>query len=194
MMVEYEAETRIIAALQAIDRKLDGSVADARRAVHAMNLRQMDERLEQERRNSAFLTGADAKAAFEANSSQIARIEKQIERLTDRAAEKDHLAVFGNRVDALTQRIDLLTEQIAATAPRLGIAEAAISELRAGAVPRTEAVGMERRIHELAARLDLFDQGHTNRVAGLSTQITTWLVSLLLVVAGAVLTYALSGR
>ncbi|HEV3309240.1 MAG TPA: hypothetical protein VG815_01790 [Chloroflexota bacterium] len=194
MTVEIDTDLRVVAAIEGLDRRLETGLTDVARVLQTVTQRQLDELLEQERRNAGFPSRADMGEAVSAVAGRVTHIEDHLTRARDGLAEKDDVTALGTRIDGLAQRIELLGENIAATAPRLGIAENAISELRTATVPRTEMAGLERRVHELSARVDVVDQGHTNRTAGLSTQINAWLVSLLLLIVGAAVSYALAGR
>jgi len=123
----------------------------------------------------------------------VARIEDQVGAIRDAVARKDDLATLAGRIEGLIHRIDLLSEQIAGTGPRLGGAESAIAQLQASSAQRTEVAGLDRQVRQLSKRLDVVDQGQSNRTAGLSTQLNAWLVSLLLII-GALVSYTLTGR
>jgi len=124
-------------------------------------------------------------------AARVARLEGEAVRLRESVVMRSDLAMLSARIEGLGSRIDSLGEQVAATAPRLRLVETSVGELRAISARQGEVESLDRALAELAARVDAHDQGQSARAARLSSQMTAWLVSLLLLIVGAMVSYAL---
>jgi hypothetical protein len=191
IMARSETEEHVLAALQALERKLDTSLGEVACAVQSLAQQHFADVVEQERRNAGFATRADVVEAMGAATTRAARIEDELLQLRDQVAQKQDVLLLTNRIERLASKIDVLAMNVAGHAPRLDHLEQAVADLRGTMVPRGEVEGIEQRIGELALRLDASDQSQTTRSVGLSNQVNAWLVSLLLLVVGALASYLL---
>jgi chromosome segregation ATPase len=124
-------------------------------------------------------------------SDRLARVEDQTSRLGENAVLRSDMTAAGARIEALGARIDMLSEQVAATTPALRQLESAVGELRTIGARRSEIDTLDRTLTQLASRLDAQDQGQSAQTLRLSSQMTAWLVSLLLLIVGAMVSYAM---
>lgn len=124
--------------------------------------------------------------------ARVARVEDETVRLRSSVALRSDVAAVGTRIDGLGARIDVMAEQVAATSPRLRMVETSVGELRSTTARLSEVTALERTLGELSTRVEAQAAAQTARATRLSTQVTAWLVSLVIVVVGAMVSYALA--
>jgi len=152
----------------------------------------MDTTSAREDRILAALARLDGRLAQTADvGPRVSRLEGETARLRESMVLRSDVMALGARIEGLTKRIDALTEQVAATAPRLRMAEAGVAELRLTTARQSHLERVEQAVAGLSDRIAAETETQTARSAKLSSQVIAWLVSLILLVVGAMVSYAL---